>query len=179
MGRRASRRLSARLSGAERRRHAGYLRSPHLCRCITTFCGTPRRTAPGFARSSRSAPASRSTRAPARQVVYQPLSNFALLTQAQDLTPLVSAGGGVKIQLAPHVQLRAELHDYLTPFPKQVITPHKEPKSAAGCRISCRWSASATRPRKVAKPPEIERASRRDRVARDLPKAGSFSFIEW
>ncbi len=57
------------------------------------------------------------------QVAYQPLSNFALLTQAQDVTPLVSAGGGVKLQVAPHVQIRAELHDYLTPFPKQVITP--------------------------------------------------------
>ena len=57
------------------------------------------------------------------QVAYQPLSNFALLTQAQDLTPLVSVGGGVKVQLSPHLQLRAELHDYLTTFPKQVIAP--------------------------------------------------------
>jgi hypothetical protein len=57
------------------------------------------------------------------QVVFQPLSNVALLTQAQDLTALVSAGGGVKIQIAPRIQFRAELHDYLTPFPKQVITP--------------------------------------------------------
>jgi hypothetical protein len=64
------------------------------------------------------------------QVVSQPLSNFALLTQAQDLTPLVSAGGGVKIQIAPHIQFRAELHDYLTPFPKQVITP------AQGAKVS-------------------------------------------
>jgi len=57
------------------------------------------------------------------QVVYQPLSNFALLTQAQDLTPLISAGGGVKMQLSPHFQLRLEVHDYLTTFPKQVIAP--------------------------------------------------------
>jgi hypothetical protein len=57
------------------------------------------------------------------QVAYQPLSNFALLTQAQDLTPLISAGGGVKVQLSPHLQLRAELHDYITTFPKQVIAP--------------------------------------------------------
>lgn len=63
------------------------------------------------------------------QVVYQPLSNFALLTQAQDLTPLVSAGGGVKIQLSPRIQLRAEVHDYLTPFPKQVITPAQGAKA--------------------------------------------------
>lgn len=58
------------------------------------------------------------------QVVYQPLSNVALLTKAQDLTPLASVGGGVKVQLAPRVSLRFELHDYLTPFPKKVITPN-------------------------------------------------------
>jgi hypothetical protein len=62
------------------------------------------------------------------QVVYQPLSNVALLTQAQDLTPLASAGGGVKMQLASHLQLRIEVHDYLTPFPKQVITPNQGTK---------------------------------------------------
>ncbi len=58
------------------------------------------------------------------QVAYQPLSNFALLTQQQDLTPLVSAGAGVKFQLSPHVQIRLDVHDYLTPFPKNVITPN-------------------------------------------------------
>src|ERR1700722_4271190 len=31
------------------------------------------------------------------QVAYQPLSNIGLLTQQQDLTPLVSAGAGVKV----------------------------------------------------------------------------------
>jgi hypothetical protein len=58
------------------------------------------------------------------QLAYQPLSNFALLTQQQDLTPLVSAGAGVKFQLSPHVQIRMDVHDYLTPFPNKVITPN-------------------------------------------------------
>jgi outer membrane protein W len=58
------------------------------------------------------------------QVAYQPLSNIGLLTQQQDLTPLVSAGAGVKVQLSPHVQLRFDVHDYLSPFPKNVITPN-------------------------------------------------------
>jgi hypothetical protein len=58
------------------------------------------------------------------QSAYQPLSNYALLTQQQDLTPLVSAGAGVKFQLSPHVQIRLDVHDYLTPFPKNVITPN-------------------------------------------------------
>ena len=41
------------------------------------------------------------------QVVYQPLSNIALLTQAQDLTPMASAGAGLKFKIVPHVNLRA------------------------------------------------------------------------
>ena len=57
------------------------------------------------------------------QVVYQPLSNVALLTQAQDLVPMASGGAGLKFKLAPHLMLRVDVHDYLTPFPKQVITP--------------------------------------------------------
>lgn len=57
-------------------------------------------------------------------VAYQPLSNYALLTAQQDLTALVSVGAGVKFQLAPHVQLRLDVHDYVTPFPKNVITPN-------------------------------------------------------
>ena len=31
--------------------------------------------------------------------------------------------GFAKIKIAPHVNLRLDVHDYLTPFPKQVITP--------------------------------------------------------
>jgi hypothetical protein len=57
------------------------------------------------------------------QVAYQPLSNFALLTQAQDLVGMASAGVGVKFKLASHVMLRLDVHDYISPFPKQVIAP--------------------------------------------------------
>ncbi len=57
------------------------------------------------------------------QVIYQPLSNFALLTQDQDLTPLVSVGAGLKFKLSSRMQFRLEVHDYLTTFPKQVIAP--------------------------------------------------------
>jgi hypothetical protein len=58
------------------------------------------------------------------EVAYQPLNQYALLTKAQDLTPLISAGVGVKVQLASRVQLRLEFHDYATTFPKQVIAPN-------------------------------------------------------
>src|ERR1700731_1138151 len=64
------------------------------------------------------------------QMVYQPLSNFALLTQQQDLAPMISAGGGIKFLSSPHVQLRVDVHDYLTPFPKNVIPPN------AGAKVS-------------------------------------------
>jgi hypothetical protein len=57
------------------------------------------------------------------EAAYQPLSNFALLTKEQDLTGLVSVGAGVKVAFSSHVQLRLEVHDYMTPFPKKVITP--------------------------------------------------------
>jgi hypothetical protein len=57
------------------------------------------------------------------QEAYQPLSSFALLTKAQDLTPLISAGGGLRVKLTQHMALRLEVHDFLTPFPKQVIAP--------------------------------------------------------
>jgi len=57
------------------------------------------------------------------EAVVQPLSKIALLTKAQDLLPMASLGAGFKVALSPRLQLRLELHDYLTPFPKQVITP--------------------------------------------------------
>jgi outer membrane protein W len=58
------------------------------------------------------------------ETVTQNLSQYALLTKANDLTGLVSVGGGVKIKLGSHAWLRADVHDYMSPFPKQVITPN-------------------------------------------------------
>jgi hypothetical protein len=58
------------------------------------------------------------------EAAYQPLYQYALLTKDQDLVPLVSAGAGVKVQIASRVQLRLEVHDYATPFPKTVIAPN-------------------------------------------------------
>jgi hypothetical protein len=54
---------------------------------------------------------------------YQPLSQFAYLTKTQKVEPMASVGAGVKFHLSPHVSLRAEIRDYLTPFPKALITP--------------------------------------------------------
>jgi outer membrane protein W len=54
----------------------------------------------------------------------QNLSQYALLTKANDLTAVVSVGGGVKVKLGAHAWLRLDVHDYMSPFPKQVITPN-------------------------------------------------------
>jgi len=55
---------------------------------------------------------------------FQPLQDVALLTRMQDLTPMVSAGAGVKVAVTSNIQLRLEVHDFMTPFPKQVIVPN-------------------------------------------------------
>jgi hypothetical protein len=36
---------------------------------------------------------------------------------------MATFGGGVNFKLSSHVSLRAEVRDYLTPFPKELITP--------------------------------------------------------
>jgi outer membrane protein with beta-barrel domain len=58
-----------------------------------------------------------------KEQAYQPLSNFAYLTHTQDLRPLISVGGGMKYRLTGHLLFRAEVRDYITPFPNKVITP--------------------------------------------------------
>jgi len=57
------------------------------------------------------------------ETLTQPLSRVALLTKTQDVRPLVSLGAGVKFRVSERVDFRVQLHDYLTPFPKEVITP--------------------------------------------------------
>ena len=58
-----------------------------------------------------------------KERAYQPLSNLALLTKTQEVKGLISVGGGVKAVVSDHVLLRVEFRDYITPFPKEVITP--------------------------------------------------------
>ncbi len=53
----------------------------------------------------------------------QPLQGIGLLTKTMDTTALISLGGGVKFNINHALQLRVELHDYLTPFPLKVIAP--------------------------------------------------------
>jgi hypothetical protein len=64
------------------------------------------------------------------ELAYQgPLESVGLLTQTQQLEPLISVGGGVKFSVSPAIQLRVEVHDYLTPFPTNVIAPNTGTKA--------------------------------------------------
>jgi hypothetical protein len=58
-----------------------------------------------------------------REAAYQPLSQYAYLTKTQQLKPMVSVGGGVKVRIGARLFFRTEIRDYITPFPKDVITP--------------------------------------------------------
>lgn len=61
---------------------------------------------------------------------FQPLMQFAVLTRANDWQPLVSFGGGVKVQVSEHILVRFDIRDYATPFPERLIVPM--PGSSAG-----------------------------------------------
>lgn len=58
------------------------------------------------------------------EIPSQPLSQFALLTKGNQLEALLSLGAGVKWQVSPAFQVRLEVHDYITPFPKEIIAPN-------------------------------------------------------
>ncbi len=53
----------------------------------------------------------------------QPLADYALLTKTSEWKPVATFGGGVKIQVSNNVQIRVELRDYFSQFPKEVILP--------------------------------------------------------
>ena len=58
-----------------------------------------------------------------REAALQPLGDVAILTKTEELVGMASFGGGVKIALGSKAWVRVDVHDYLTPFPKEVITP--------------------------------------------------------
>ena len=68
-----------------------------------------------------------------QELAYQgPLENVGLLTKMQDLKPMVSLGAGIKFAVSPSIQFRVEVHDYLTPFPTNVVTPTFGTKGGGG-----------------------------------------------
>jgi hypothetical protein len=62
-------------------------------------------------------------RATGKEAAYQPLSNFGYFTRAQSVKAMGTVAVGAKVRLTNRVFLRAEVRDYVTMFPKQVLTP--------------------------------------------------------
>ena len=60
----------------------------------------------------------------------QPLQRFALLTATHETKGLGSVGGGIKAAISKRALVRFEVHDFITPFPRQVIA------AAPGGKIS-------------------------------------------
>lgn len=58
-----------------------------------------------------------------KEAAYQDLSRFGYFTKTQSFKPMASVAVGVKIRLSQRVFLRTEFRDYITAFPKEVITP--------------------------------------------------------
>jgi hypothetical protein len=54
---------------------------------------------------------------------FQALSRLAILTKTNEMKPMVTFGGGIKLALAQHVSLRLEVRDNMTQFPTKVILP--------------------------------------------------------
>jgi hypothetical protein len=57
------------------------------------------------------------------EAAYQPNYQFGYLTKAQQLKPMGDFGAGLRFELKPHVFMRLEFRDYITPFPSQIIAP--------------------------------------------------------
>lgn len=57
------------------------------------------------------------------EAAYQPLSQFGYFTKTRALKPMVSVGAGLTYALTRRMYLRAEFRDFITMFPKEIITP--------------------------------------------------------
>jgi hypothetical protein len=57
------------------------------------------------------------------EAAYQPLMQYAYLTQTRELKPMVTFGGGLRVALRGRMAARFDLRDQLTTFPTKVISP--------------------------------------------------------
>jgi hypothetical protein len=58
-----------------------------------------------------------------KEAAFQPLSQFGFFPKTQTLKPMASVGAGIKFAISRKVYLRTEFRDYITQFPKDVLTP--------------------------------------------------------
>lgn len=54
----------------------------------------------------------------------QPLSRYALFTDANQLTPLTTFGVGVKFRIGRRVIITGEFREYYSPFPDDIVVPN-------------------------------------------------------
>jgi hypothetical protein len=57
------------------------------------------------------------------ETAYQSTMQYGYMTKTHEVKPMISVGGGLTYQLSPRLFLRAEVKDFITPFPTSVITP--------------------------------------------------------
>jgi hypothetical protein len=57
------------------------------------------------------------------EAAYQPLNQFGYFTKTTAYKPMATFAVGVRYALTPKVYLRTEFRDYITAFPKELITP--------------------------------------------------------
>jgi hypothetical protein len=57
------------------------------------------------------------------EAAYQPLMEYAYLTKTQELKPMLTVGGGVKVRLGRRMMLRIDVRDQITRFPRKLIAP--------------------------------------------------------
>lgn len=57
------------------------------------------------------------------EAAYQPLSQFGYFTKTQTLKPMGTVAVGAKFALSNKLFIRTEVRDYITAFPKEIITP--------------------------------------------------------
>jgi hypothetical protein len=108
-------------SGSDKATFAGHVHTLHYDLIVHTK-GRESRIRPYFAIGG----GVRFYRGTGRETAFQPLSRFVLLSRTSELKPVISAGGGVRISIRDWADLRFDVRDYITPFPKKVIAPHPQ-----------------------------------------------------
>lgn len=59
---------------------------------------------------------------------YQPGNALVVLTHTREVTPVATAGAGVKVKASDRILFRAEVRDYISPVPTKMITPMHDSK---------------------------------------------------
>jgi len=52
---------------------------------------------------------------------FQPLSSLVVLTKTTEVSPLISAGAGIKLRISRRSLVRIDFRDYMTPFPSNLL----------------------------------------------------------